>query len=277
MELTGARRCGSLPARSNETPSGRISIRRAEAHRLVGVAVGVDRCLPTRRRRAAAPRARRACAARCSRAAPPSRPRSSRGRGGRRAPRAGARPSRSPRSGRGSRPPSRASSGSAPGSARRRRRRSCPPSTTLTGGMITPSWNTSRKAPIDAGAPPPTSTWWARFATYPSSSPSANTGEIEADVVEVHAARERLVGDDHVAGAEVLGAVAADRLRHLLDHRAEVHGLREALRHRPQLGVEEGAGEVGARLDVRRVGAARAASGPSRPSPRRARCGSPRT
>ena len=40
-----------------------------------------------------------------------------------------------------------------------------PPSTTFTGGMITPSWNTSRKAPIEAGAPPPTSTWWARFAT----------------------------------------------------------------------------------------------------------------
>ena len=35
-----------------------------------------------------------------------------------------------------------------------------------------------------------------------------------------------------------------------------MHGLREALRHRPQLGIEERAGEVGARLDVRRVGAA---------------------
>ena len=43
--------------------------------------------------------------------------------------------------------------------------------------MITPSWNTSRNAPIDAGAPPPTSTWCARFATYPSSSPSCHTGE----------------------------------------------------------------------------------------------------
>jgi hypothetical protein len=40
-----------------------------------------------------------------------------------------------------------------------------PPATTFTGGMITPSWNTSRNAPIDAGAPPPTSTWCARFAT----------------------------------------------------------------------------------------------------------------
>ena len=27
-------------------------------------------------------------------------------------------------------------------------------STTLTGGMITPSWNTSRNAPMLAGAPP---------------------------------------------------------------------------------------------------------------------------
>ena len=40
-----------------------------------------------------------------------------------------------------------------------------PPATTFTGGMITPSWNTSRKAPIEAGAPPPTSTWCARLAT----------------------------------------------------------------------------------------------------------------
>ena len=55
-------------------------------------------------------------------------------------------------------------------------------------------------------------------------------GRDERDVVEVDAARVRVVGDEHVAGAEVLGAVRAHRLRHLLGHRAEVHGLREALR-----------------------------------------------
>ena len=55
----------------------------------------------------------------------------------------------------------------------------------------------------------------------------------EADVVEVDAARERLVRDDHVAGAEVLGAVALDRLGYLLDHRAKMNGLSEALRNRP--------------------------------------------
>ncbi len=77
----------------------------------------------------------------------------------------------------------------------------------------------------------------------------------QADVVQVDAARERVVRDDHVAGPEVLGAVAPHRVRHLLDHRAEVHGLREALRDGPQLRVEEGAREVRARLDVRRVGA----------------------
>ena len=60
-------------------------------------------------------------------------------------------------------------------------------------------------------------------------------GRDEADVVEVDAARERLVRDDHVARPEVLGAVAAHRLRHLLDHRAEVHGLGEALRDGAQL------------------------------------------
>ena len=52
-----------------------------------------------------------------------------------------------------------------------------PASTILTGGMMTPSWNTSRNAPIEAGAPPPTSTWCARFATYPSRSPSTKTGD----------------------------------------------------------------------------------------------------
>ena len=49
------------------------------------------------------------------------------------------------------------------------------------------------------------------------------------------AARERVVRDDHVAGAEVLRAVVADRARRLLDHRAEVHRLREALRHGAEL------------------------------------------
>ena len=85
-------------------------------------------------------------------------------------------------------------------------------------------------------------------------------GRDQADVVQVHAARKGVVRDDHVAGAEVLRAVVADRARHLLDHRAEVHRLREALRDRAQLGVEECAGEVGARLDVRRVRAASSAS-----------------
>ena len=81
-------------------------------------------------------------------------------------------------------------------------------------------------------------------------------GRDQADVVQVHAARVRVVGDDRVARPEVLRAVALDRVRHLLHHRAQVHRLRERLRDRPQLGVEEGAREVGARLDVRRVGAA---------------------
>ena len=81
-------------------------------------------------------------------------------------------------------------------------------------------------------------------------------GRDQADVVQVHAARMRVVRDDRIAGAEVLRAVAPDRIRHLLRHRAQVHGLRERLGDRPQLGVEERAGEVRARLDVRRVGAA---------------------
>ena len=42
--------------------------------------------------------------------------------------------------------------------------------------MITPSWKISWKGPIDAGAPPPTSTWWASEATYPISLPSWWTG-----------------------------------------------------------------------------------------------------
>ena len=66
----------------------------------------------------------------------------------------------------------------------------------------------------------------------------------------------RVVRDEHVAGGEVLGAVLPHRLRHLLGHRAEVDRLREPLGDRAQLRVEERAREVGARLDVRRVGAA---------------------
>ena len=58
-------------------------------------------------------------------------------------------------------------------------------------------------------------------------------GRDQADVVQVDATRIRVVGDDHVARAEVLRAVVANGARHLLDHRAEVHWLRESLRHRP--------------------------------------------
>jgi hypothetical protein len=81
-------------------------------------------------------------------------------------------------------------------------------------------------------------------------------GGDQADVVQVHAARVRIVREQHVAGPEPVGAVGEDRLRHLLDHRAEVDGLREPLRHRTEPGVEERRREVGACLDVRRVGAA---------------------
>ena len=50
-------------------------------------------------------------------------------------------------------------------STRRNRSSSISPAaTSLIGGMMMPSWNTSRNAPTDAGAPPPTSTWWARQA-----------------------------------------------------------------------------------------------------------------
>ena len=69
-------------------------------------------------------------------------------------------------------------------------------------------------------------------------------GRDQADVVQVDAARERVVRDDHVAGPQFRGAVVAHRARYLLDHRAEVDRLREALRDRAEPGVEEGAGEV---------------------------------
>ncbi len=78
-------------------------------------------------------------------------------------------------------------------------------------------------------------------------------GRDQADVVQVHAARERVVRQQHVAGSELPGAVLEDRLRHLLDHRAEVHRLGEPLRDRAEPGVEERRREVRARLDVGRV------------------------
>ena len=78
-------------------------------------------------------------------------------------------------------------------------------------------------------------------------------GRDEADVVQVDAARIRVVRDDHVTRPQVLDAVRPHRVRHLLDHRAEMDGLREALRHGAQLRIEEGTGEVRARLDVGRV------------------------
>ena len=128
--------------------------------------------------------------------------------------------------------------------------------TTLTGGMITPSWNTSWKAPIERGGATADIDVVGEVRDVADQQTVHVDGRDQADVVQVHAARVRVVGDDGVARPEVLGAVALDRVRHLLHHRAQVHRLRERLRDRPQLGVEEGAREVGAGLDVRGVGAA---------------------
>ena len=55
--MTGARRCGSEPVRSKRTPSGVDLDARLQPHRLVGVAVVVDEALGLEDARAAAPRA----------------------------------------------------------------------------------------------------------------------------------------------------------------------------------------------------------------------------
>ena len=131
-----------------------------------------------------------------------------------------------------------------------------PASTTFTGGMmhallehLTERTDRRRCAAADVDV-------MGEVRDVPEQLAAGEDGRDQADVVQVHAAREGIVGDDHVAGAEVRGPVAPDRLRHLLHHRAEVHRLGEALRDGPELGVEECAREVGARLDVRRVGTA---------------------
>lgn len=78
-------------------------------------------------------------------------------------------------------------------------------------------------------------------------------GSDQAYVVQVHPTWVRVVGDEHVARAEPIDPVCPDCLGDLLDHRAQMHRLGKPLGHRPQLPVEEGAGEVGTRLDVRRI------------------------
>ena len=81
-------------------------------------------------------------------------------------------------------------------------------------------------------------------------------GRDERDVVQVHAALVGIVDQDAVAGLQALGAVGADGARHQVSQRAQVGGLGEGLGDGAQLAVEEGAGEVAARLDVGRVGGA---------------------
>ena len=209
---------------------------------------------PPRTRRAGAPRARPAPAARCTRAARPSSRAASRARSAPRAPAACARRSRSPRSARGSPRAvscferiwariSRKTSATIRRAstslhrrddhallehlaeradrwpARRRRRRRGARGSRRTRAAR------PRDAPARSGA---TSFRWT---------PLGYGSFVTIDV----------------ARAEILGAVVAHRARHLLDHRAEVHGLGEALRDRAQLGVEERAREVRARLDVGRV------------------------
>src|SRR4051794_2507707 len=77
----------------------------------------------------------------------------------------------------------------------------------------------------------------------------------QRDVVEVDAAEVGVVTNEHVAGAEAIHAVGAHDTRDFLHQRAEVVGLGEGLGNGAQVGIKEGAGEVGTRLDVGGVGA----------------------
>ena len=75
-------------------------------------------------------------------------------------------------------------------------------------------------------------------------------GSDEADVVEMHAAPVRVVGEDHVPRAELVGAVAPDRPGHVLHEGPKVDGLGERLGDDPHVRVEVGAREVLPRLYV---------------------------
>ncbi len=164
VELTGARRCGSQPSRSNSTPSSPISTR---ARRRTGSSVYPSvSTWPSASNTpcgsvASSARARRSVYASTSSITPStvSRPCRAVSAWMRRTPVAFAATwaRRSPAVSCFERIWARSSVNTSSTIA--------PASTSLTGGMMTPSWNTSRNAPIDAGAPPPTSTWCARFAT----------------------------------------------------------------------------------------------------------------
>ena len=78
----------------------------------------------------------------------------------------------------------------------------------------------------------------------------------QRNIVQVYAAEVRVVGQQRVAGAKLIGAIRLDRARHQLDQRAEVVRLSERLGHGADLPVEKRAREIRARLDVGRVGAA---------------------
>ena len=78
----------------------------------------------------------------------------------------------------------------------------------------------------------------------------------QGDVVEVGAGRIGKVGEDGVAGAEIVGTIFLHGPRHLLGHGAEMDRLRERLSDRLQTIVEDGTGEIGPSLDVGGVGAA---------------------
>ena len=194
--------------------------------------------------RRAARRARRACGARRSR-----RPRRS---GGRRAERRRSRTRSTP-------------SRLAPRCASRspRARRACASSRRgsrhdvveqRTGGMRRPSWWISvASGGIEPGAIPPTSAWWARFATQPTSRSSTKHGRDERDVVEVRAAGERVVEHDLVAGPRCRRRHASIAARDRRRHRAEVHGDVLGLHEQLAGGGEQRGRAVGALLDVRAV------------------------
>ena len=105
-----------------------------------------------------------------------------------------------------------------------------PPSTILTGGMITPFLeHLAEGADARRGAAADVDVV-GQVGDVPEQLALAEHRRDQADVVQVDAARIGVVRDDHVAGAEVLGAVVEHCARDLLDHRAEVHRLREPLR-----------------------------------------------
>ena len=128
-----------------------------------------------------------------------------------------------------------------------------PPSTSRSAEKISPSWNSSVHWALSVpGNRPPMSMWWAIDPAQAISAPSPEERREDLQVGRVGAAHVRVVGQECVAGVDVVAPLLENGLQREL-HQPELRGDLLGVRDHPPVGGEQAAVEVEHLADDRRV------------------------